>query len=480
MIIVTKAVMATKCLTIRANLLSLGWKNIYKMLKKFIGFLLIFTIFLTKISYAQSLIRDGEVEKFLYDLANPIFSAADLETDNIKIYIINDNSINAFVALGQNIFINTGLIFKYPTPDTLIGVVAHEVGHIKGGHLARSGEGSFEANNAMILSYLLGLGAIVSGAPDAGAALILGGTQSAQRLYMKFTRTQEEAADQYAIAYLQKISYPPDGLIKLLEFFNSEMIPYKDQNDEYLLSHPVSKKRIDLLKSRTQNWTFSNNKTNDKLQKQMTRVQAKLEGFIFNPDETLEKYQNKNDENSNYIKSIAYFRLGKIAPALDLINPIIEKNPHDGFLYELKAQMLFESGQMQSAVLLYHKALKLIPPRYNTMTKISFAASILGVKTNDLQLINLAIRNLKEARAKEDDNAIVSKYLSDAYHKIHEEGKSYLALAQYNFAINQKEKAEKYAGQAKEKLKKTDKVELLALEDLLEEIKADKTEKKRF
>lgn len=450
------------------------------MLKKFIVIQLILVLFLTKISYAQSLIRDGEVEKFLYELSTPIFNAADLESNNIKIYIVNDNSINAFVALGQNIFINTGLIFKYQTPDTLIGVIAHEVGHIKGGHLARAGEGAEGANNAMILSYLLGLGAIISGAPDAGAALIMGGSQSAQRLYMKFTRAQEEAADQYAVAYLQKISYPPDGLIKLLEFFDSEMIPYKNQIDEYLLSHPVSKKRIDLLKSRTDGWNFSNKKTNDKLQKQMARISAKLEGFIANPDETLEKYQNKNDENSNYTKSIAYFRLGKIARALELLNPIIEKNSDDGFLYELKAQMLFERGQMQNAVLLYHRALRLIPPRYNTMTKISFAASILGVKTNDLQLINLAIKNLKEARAKEDDNAIIFKYLSDAYNKIHQEGKSYLALAQYSFAINQIEKAEKYAKRAKEKLKKTDKIELLALEDLLEEIKVDKAEKKRF
>lgn len=449
------------------------------MMKNFIGFLLIFTLFLTKISYAQSLIRDGEIEKFLYDLSSPIFNAADLETNHIKLYIVNDNSINAFVAMGQNIFINTGLIFKYQTPDTLIGVISHEVGHIKGGHLARSGEGSYEANNAMLLSYLLGLGAIVSGAPDAGAALIIGGSQSAQRLYMKFTRTQEEAADQYAIAYLQKISYPPDGLIKLLEFFDSEMIPYKDKIDEYSLSHPVSKKRIDLLKSRTQSWNFSNKKTNEKLQKQMTRIQAKLEGFIFNPDETLEKYAKENDENSNYAKSIAYFRLGKISRALELINPIIEKNPTDGFLYELKAQMLFESGQMQQAVLLYHQALKLIPQRYNVLTKISFAASILGVKTTDPQLINLAIKNLRQAKVVEDDNPMVLKYLSDAYHKIGEEGKSYLALAQYHFSINQKEKAEKYAKEAKEKLKKTDKIELLALEDLLEEIKGDENSKKK-
>ena len=136
--------------------------------------------------------------------------------------------------------------------------------------------------------------------------------------------------------------------------------------------------------------------------------------------------------------------------------------------------MLFESGQMQQAVLFYHQALKLIPKQYSAMTKISFAAAILGVKTNDVELINLAIKNLKEAKNKEDDNVMIFKYLSDAYYKIKDEGKSYLALAQYNHIINQKEKAEKYAKQAKEKLKKTDKSELIMLEDLMEEMKSDK------
>src|SRR3990167_8557881 len=168
-----------------------------------------------------SLIRDAETAKFLRALSQPIFKEAGLNSQNIKIYIVNDDSINAFVSGGQNVFINTGLIRKYNTPNALIGVIAHETGHITAGHLARSAEGAKEAQNAMLLSYLLGIGAAISGAPDAGAAVILGGSQSAQRLYMKFTRTQEEAADAHAIEYLDKMRYPADGLIKLLEFYQT-------------------------------------------------------------------------------------------------------------------------------------------------------------------------------------------------------------------------------------------------------------------
>lgn len=425
-------------------------------------------------SYAQSIISDGETEKFLFDLSAPILEAANLKKENVTFYIVNDNSINAFVAMGQNIFVNTGLIRKYKTPDTLIGVISHEVGHIAGGHLARFNEGSESANRAMILSSLLGIAAIASGSPDAGAAIILGGSQSAQRLFMKYTRTQEEAADQYAINYLQKISYPVDGLITLLEFFDHQTIAYKDQIDEYSLSHPVSKKRIDLLKNRTSHWNFSNKKTNSSLQKQMNRILAKLEGFIDNPDFILEKYYAKNDENSNYIKAIALFRLGRVNESLAFLDPIIRNHQQDGFLFELKAQILAETGQLQEAVLNYFYALKLIPAKYAISTKIAFANTILSIKTNDSQLINMAIKKLLEAQISDKNNPTIYKNLSNAYNKIKEIGKSYLALGNYYFLTNEKDKAEKYVKKAQETLEKNDKVSLLIAQDLLNELKDDK------
>jgi predicted Zn-dependent protease len=454
---------------------SLVKKDRKQALRIFVTFVIIFS---ARISFAQSLIRDAEIENFLHDLSRPIFVAANLKPENIKIYIVNDDTINAFVSGGQNIFINTGLIRKYKTPDTLIGVIAHEVGHITGGHLARSGEGAAEAEKAMILSYILGIGAIAGGAPDAGAALIMGGSQSAQRLFMKFTRTQEEAADQYAIAYLQQMSYPPDGLIKLLEFFDQQMIGYKGEIDEYLLSHPVSKKRIDLLKERTKDWNFSDKKINNSLQKQMDRVNAKLEGFIDDPDLILLKYQNSNDENSNYVKAIAYFKKGEISNATKLLDPIIEQNKSDGFLYELKGQILFESGAIEEAILAYNQSIKLIDKTYNGMAKISFAASILALNINDSDLINLAIKNLKEAKKTEGETPLLFRYLSDAYNKIGAEGKSYLALAEYNFLIGEKDKAKKYAKEAQEKLPKSEKLERLRADDLLELMKEDKEDRK--
>ena len=455
-------------------------------LKKFLIFFnLIFVFFLAKNSFAGvSLIRDAETEKFLHNLADPIFSAAGLNPQNIKIYIVNDNSINAFVSGGQNIFINTGLIRKYKTPDALIGVLAHESGHIAAGHLARSSEGAKQAEGALLLSYLLGIGAAVGGSPDAGMALILGGSQSAQRLYMKFTRSQEEAADQHAINYLDRLSYPANGLINLLEFFESEMIGYKGQIDEYLLSHPVSRKRIDLIKARTANKNFSDKKINQRLQKSMDSVLAKLEGFMENPDELLRKYQNKNDATANYIKSVALFRNGKIDEALQLLDQLINANSAQnliwfeaGFLFELKGQILFESGRIADSIAAYNQAIKSLDASDSALAKISFSSAILSLKENDADLIKLAIKRLREVEEVENENPFLFKQLASAYSKIDDEAMALLTLAEFNFLIGEKDKCHKYATEAKEKLASSKKKELLRADDLLDLTKDEEGKK---
>ncbi len=445
-------------------------------------FSLIFVFLIQKNARAElALIRDAETEKFLRELTIPVFKAAGLNPQNIKIYIINDDSINAFVSGGQNIFINTGLIRKYNTPDALIGVVAHESGHITSGHLARSSEGASQAEGVMLLSYLLGIGAVAAGSPDAGSALIMGGSQTAQRIYMKFTRTQEEAADQHAIEYLDKMKYPATGLVRLLEFFESEMIGYKDQIDEYMLSHPVSRKRIDLIKARTANKNFSDQKINQQLQPEMNRVLAKLEGFIENPDELLKKYKNRNDEDANYIKSIALFRKGKTDQSLKLLDEIIDaakksgKNKSElGFLFELKGQVLFESGQTQNSILAYNQADKNLSLQDSGITKISLAAGILALKTKDKNLIKLAITKLEEAEKFESDNPLLFRNLANAYSKLDDEARSLLALAEFNLLIGEKDKCRKYAKAAKEKFGKSEKTEILRADDLLELAKEEK------
>ncbi len=457
------------------------------MPKKLIIVLLISFVFFEKKSFASAesptLIRDAETEKFLHDLSDPIFLAAGLDPKNINIYIVGDNTLNAFVSGGQNVFINTGLLRKYKTPDTLIGVIAHETGHIAAGHLARSSEAAGQAQNAMLLSYLLGIGAVVAGSPDAGMALIAGGSNSAERLYAKFTRTQEEAADNYAIKYLDEMQYPANGLINLLELFEKEMIGYKGQIDEYLLSHPISRKRIDLIKARTADKNYSDKKINQKLQRQMDMVLAKLEGFIDDPDEVLAKYKNQNDELSNYKKSIALFHKGKIKESIDLLDPILNEkkrsNSEKGFLFEMKGQILFESGDISNSILAYDKSIKLLSAKDSAQAKISFASAILELQQNDLDLLKLAIKRLEEAKIFEIESPFLFKQLANAYSKMNDEGRSFLALAEYNLLIGQSDKCLKYAKNAKEKLVQSSKLELLRADDLIELAKEMESNKKK-
>lgn len=369
---------------------------------------------------------------------------------------------------------------KFKTPDALIGVIAHETGHIAAGHIARSSEEMKDAGNAMLLSYLLGIGALISGAPDAGQAILLGGSQAAERMFLKYTRGQEEAADRHAAQYLAKLHYPANGLVELLEFFDHEMIGYKGKIDEYALTHPVSKKRIEYLKSNFVGTNFSDEEWNKKLQPKMDIILAKLEGFIESPDSLLKKYRNQNDDIAKYVRAVALHRKGESRRALKLLDEVIAKNKQDGFLYEVKAQLLFESGNVSDSILAYSKSINLLEPRDGASIKISFALAILTLPTNDYSLINLAIKRLKEAQAFEEDNPFLFREFASAYHKNGDEARSALAWGEYYFLTGDKEKARKYAKIAKEKFaeqKNQDaiKTDLVKLDDLLESAKDEKT-----
>ncbi len=191
-----------------------------KLIIKLLQIIIILSFFINT-SYARtfSTIRDSEIEDFLQEITSPIIKAANLEEKNIKIHIINDQNINAFVTQGQNIFINSGLILKYKDPNILIGVIAHEVGHIAGGHLAQGYENISNASNIAALGYLAGIAAAITANNDAGLAILMGSTQLTQRLALKYNRSQEEAADRMALEYLKKTNNSPKGLMKLLEYF---------------------------------------------------------------------------------------------------------------------------------------------------------------------------------------------------------------------------------------------------------------------
>ncbi|MFT7087034.1 MAG: putative Zn-dependent protease [Rickettsiales bacterium] len=433
-----------------------------------IKIIIIFLILLPINSNARgiSLIRDAEIEDFLYDLTNPIFTAAKLNPADIKIYIVNESGINAFVAGGQNVFINTGLIMRYSDPDVLIGVMAHETGHIASGHLARGSEDMSNAGNAMILSYIAGIVAAIAASPDAGMALIMGGSHIAERTALKFTRTQEEAADYLALKYLSATGNSPDGLLTILKFFQNEEKPYLDQIDEYALTHPISKKRIQFIEANSPKKLKNDNyKRNIDLKKRLARIVVKLDAFLSDPNQTLQKYSS-NSKVDKYARSIAYYRKGLIDRSIKLVDELIEMNLDDGYLFDLKGQILAENGDEKNAIISYNQSIQLNPR--NNLARIALANTIIILNSSDKEINNFAIENLLIASKTEKNDRGIYKSLAKIYRQNGDLGKSYLALAQMSLLEKDKEKTEKYIKLAKENLDENDKINLLILDDVEE------------
>ncbi len=424
-------------------------------------FLLITILPVIAKSEGVSLIRDAEIEDFLYDITRPVFKAANLNPNNINIYIVNNPTLNAFVAGGQNIFINTGLITKYRNPNVLIGVIAHEAGHIAAGHLARSSEDMQNAGNVMLLTYIAGIAAAVV-RPDAGMALIMGGSQIAERTSLKFTRSQEEAADFLALKYLDKANNSADGLLELLEFFSHEESGYKQQIDEYALTHPVSKKRVNFIKANSINLSH---KISPEFQKRLERIVIKLEAFLENPDQILKIY-NKKNPNSQYAQTIAYYKKGKTKQAIKILNNLIQATPNDNYLYDLKGQILFENGDVKESIIAYNKAVQLNGK--NNLARIALASAIINLDLGDKNLIAFAIQNLLTAQKKEKSDGNIYQQLAKAYSQSGQLGLSYLALAEISLLKEDQKKVKKYVKLAKENLDKNDKVNLLRLDDIEE------------
>ena len=196
-----------------------------------------------------SLIRDAETERLLRDMTDPIFVVAGLDPEAVDIYIVNDQSQNAFVAAGQKMFFHTGIITSSDKPNELIGVIAHETGHITGGHLARSTEAISSLMAPTLLGAAIGLAAIAAGAPQVGAAVLAGSQHAAQRAYLTFSRSQEAAADQAALYFLNQTGQSGQGLLTFFDRFRDQMATLSTNVDPYVLTHPMSRDRIQSLEN---------------------------------------------------------------------------------------------------------------------------------------------------------------------------------------------------------------------------------------
>ncbi len=303
---------------------------------------------------AQSILRDAETEALLQEMAAPLVDAAGLKPGNVDIVLVNDPSINAFVAGGQVVYIHSGLIDAADTANEVQGVIAHELGHITGGHIIRSSQGIGAATNISILSLLLGVAAAVAGAGDAAMGVIMAGQQAALGKFLAFTRVQESSADAAGAQYLSAAGISGRGSLAFFKKLQNQEFRYGySQSDDAAFgrTHPLSGDRIARLR---EDYTVDpawDAPDDPVMQRRFERVKAKLFGYLSEPARTLQQFpESRTDVPARYARAYAYHKNALVDQALAETKALLAMDPQDPYFLELEGQVLLESGKPDEAL----------------------------------------------------------------------------------------------------------------------------------
>lgn len=405
-------------------------------MKRFLKYFVIFFLYNNTLLASKkiSLIRDTEIENFLYEISSPIFKSAGLSSNSIKFYIVNDNSINAFVMGGQNIFVNTGTIINFDTPDAILGIIAHETGHISAGHLVSFNEQISGMNNISIGSILLGIGALIAGVPELGQAIIYGGLQAQQQTILSYTRGQEETADGLAVKYLNDSLLSSNALLHSMNKLYINELSYSN-NMEYYSTHPLSKNRKQFIENKIKNEKYSNIDFNKKYYDKFNFIKYKI--LAYNNKISI---LDNNSDYQKYANSILYMNNNDKINALKNINYLINKYKNNPYFYELRGDIFLKNNNIKEALNNYNIADNII--QNNTLIKKMIAFII--IKYNQKDAYKTAIDNL-EYIIQEDNNDNGSlKLLAEIYYKNNDISLSYLNLAKYYLNINKLDQTNKY------------------------------------
>ena len=298
-----------------------------------------------------AILRDTETELLFKDVSRPLIKAAGLDPNSVQVVLLNDPEINAFVDKGQVVYIQSGLIQAADNVNQLQGVIAHELGHVAGGHSIRINEGIKEATGIQLATMVLGALAIAAGAGDAAMGIMMAGQQAALGDFLAFTRAQEATADSAAVKYLHGAGISGKGM---LDFFaklqNQEYRIGVYSKDSYDRTHPLSSERIQALQQSFKSDPAWNNPVDPDLEARFERVKAKLWGFV-DPKQAVIKYPESNQSvPAHYARAYAYHLGGYADKALKETDALLATNPHDPFFLELKGQILLEDGKPADAI----------------------------------------------------------------------------------------------------------------------------------
>lgn len=395
--------------------------------------LIVLCVFVMAAEYARAaanpvLIRDTEIEGIIEEWAAPLISAAGLPPKSVQIILVQSPEMNAFVAGGANIFIYTGLIERTDNPGELIGVLAHELGHIAGGHLIRGRAAMERASYESILGMILGVGvAIASGDGGAAAAIGTGASSIAARRFMAFSRVQESSADQAALTYMDKAGMDPAGLASFLGKLESEELMPVNQQSEYVRTHPLTANRIGAVETRGRESASSGKAFPASWVEQHARMKAKLAGFIA-PQKVSWIYDDSDKGiPARYARAIAAYRQNDVQRALKEADSLIASEPDNPYFQELKGQMLVDFGRVSEALPYYRKSVSLMPDA--PLLQIALSHALIESGGGDASL-EQAVRQLEQALILEPRSSRAYRLLGIAYGKLGQEGRAKLNLAE--------------------------------------------------
>ena len=394
------------------------------MKRFFYAYLLILLLFPT-ISYGKGILRDAEIERTLKIITLPLLENTKIDQQNFKVLVINDSSMNAFVTSGQYIFIHYGLINKMETVEQLQSVIAHEIGHITGGHYIQRTSDIESARTlagiGMILSAAAGL---VSGDSNIAIGLAAGSQSASKRNFLKHSRTQEASADQAGIKLMAAANINPHAALEVLEIFKGQELLTAKRQDPYIQTHPLNSQRISSIQKSLKTLNFKKNEKDKNIDYMYNRMRAKFKGFTEKPFRALQTTNiKKNDELNLYTRAIAYHRLPDLNLAQKEINKLLKIKPNDPYYNELKAQFLLETGNPNEAIKYYNRALELEPNELLFNVGLSRALNSIGKYKSTIKI-------LKNIYDKDPRNGRLLRELAIAYSQNGELGWASLLTAE--------------------------------------------------
>ena len=411
-------------------------------------------------AFAASLIRDAEIESTLRAYADPIFAAAGLDTSAVQVHIINDKRLNAFVSGGMQIFVHTGLLTEAQTPNEVIGVLAHETGHITGGHLARAKEEIENRTIEAIIGIIAGVAVgVASGNAGAGVGVGSLGTSIAQRNLLQYSQAQEGAADQAAYGLLEATQQSPRGMVEFFKILSRQEALSSVSQDPYLRTHPLTRNRIDASEAALARSPYADKQDSPEMMMRHQRMLAKLNGFLLPTGQVMNLYPESDvSVPARYARAIALFRVSRLQESLALMDSLIAEAPDDPFFLEQKGQILFDNGRVAEALPLYQQALDLAPAE--PMIRMELAKAQIQMAENaesqgqpvDPALLESAIANLNDVVRHEPKNPQAFRQLAIAYGRAGNMPMADLSQAEERLARGKTKEAKTFAKRAMDRL----------------------------